>query len=742
MPSEADAAGDIAAVAARILTRAIDDIGGQPRLGQQQMASEVAATFVGDEHLLVQAGTGTGKSLGYLAPALALLASDPSQRVVVATATLALQAQLATKDIPAATDACEQVTGVRVASAVVKGRGNYACLYRVRAGVGESQGALLGGADLAASANASADAATALGAEVVMLREWAQDQADDDGVADRDDAPAHSPAAWAQVSVPVRECLGQTCPYVDDCFVEKSREVARGSQLIVTNHALLAIDALHGTAALPAFDALVVDEAHELVSRVTSAASHELSPQGVERVARRCLAWLTDQTGLDFLDAADALNEALDDAPVGRVDGARADDKGVVGAGSGGATDGPTAATAALVAAFAQVRDAARAAVSGLGAAEGDPERKQAAGAAREIFEVAERMAALKPDDVVWVSDRERFGRQVVQAPLDVASLMRDVVFDDRPVVLTSATLRIGGDFASVARSVGLVSRAGNSAKNPTPGIRADRVVVGLDSAAIAPSSALPARPQPPSSLSPNFRRGTLIDDWRGVDVGSPFDYPRQGILYIARHLGAPSRDGIGDAVLAEVAELVWAAGGRTLGLFAAQRSAEVAARYCRAEVPGVTILCQGDAQLSELTRRFMDSPQACLFGTLSLWQGVDLPGETCQLVIIDKIPFPRPDDPLMQARQQAVAQAGGNGFMAVAATHAGLLLAQGSGRLIRTPEDRGVVAVLDPRLMTARYGSFLRASMPDFWTTTDRETAIGALQRLRSADDTKLDAK
>ena len=643
-------------VAAAILARAVEAIGGQQRAGQLEMAAEVAATLGGGEHLLVQAGTGTGKSLGYLAPVLAALAADEESRVVVATATLALQAQLATKDIPTVVAACEQVTGRAIASAVVKGRSNYACLYRVRDGGVAAQGALIGGGELVASA----DAASALGAEVVALREWAEDEADAGGVADRDDAPSHSLPAWAQVSVPVRECLGASaCPYGNVCFVERSREIARRSQLIVTNHALLAINALHGGTALPQFDALVIDEAHELVSRITSAASHELSPQLVDRAARRSLPWLTDETGTALLDAADTLQDALDGAELARVEDPDSE----------------------VAAAFAAVRDASRAVVSGLGSAEDDNERRQAAGAAREVFEVAERMAALNENDVVWVSERDRFGRQAVQAPLDVAALMAALVFADTPSVLTSATLKIGGDFAAVARSVGLAD-----------------------------------------------------GDWRGVDVGSPFDYTRQGILYVARQLPPPSRDGIGPAALAEIAELVWAAGGRTLGLFASQRSAEVAARHCRAEIPDVKILCQGEAQLSELTRQFVDSPEVCLFGTLSLWQGVDLPGDTCELVIIDKIPFPRPDDPLMQARQRAVAQAGGNGFMAVAATQAGLLLAQGSGRLIRTPSDRGVVAVLDPRLATARYGSFLRASMPDFWTTTDREIAIAALRRLRGS--------
>ena len=274
---------------------------------------------------------------------------------------------------------------------------------------------------------------------------------------------------------------------------------------------------------------------------------------------------------------------------------------------------------------------------------------------------------------------------------------MREGIFAKRPAVLTSATLSIGGNFDAVAASVGLTE----------PYSRGSDEAAGDDDGE-------PERPR-----------------WRGLDVGSPFDYRRQGILYVAKSLPPPSREGIAPATLAEVAELVWAAGGRTLGLFASQRAAEAAATYCRRELPDQEILCQGDAQLGELTRTFVANPQTSLFGTLSLWQGVDVPGDTCELVIIDKIPFPRPDEPLMQARQRAVADRGGNGFMAVAATHAALLLAQGSGRLIRRLSDKGVVAVLDPRLITARYGSFLRASMPDFWMTTDRETAIGALRRL-----------
>ena len=176
------------------------------------------------------------------------------------------------------------------------------------------------------------------------------------------------------------------------------------------------------------------------------------------------------------------------------------------------------------------------------------------------------------------------------------------------------------------------------------------------------------------------------------------------------------------------------AAGGRTLGLFSSRRAAETATEALRERLPDVEVWCQGEAQLPELARRFVEDPRTCLFGTLSLWQGVDLPGETCQLVIIDRLPFPRPDDPLMSARQRAVERRGGNGFMSVAATHAALLLAQGSGRLIRRQSDRGVVAVLDPRLVTARYGSFLAASLPPMWRTTDPVVARDALRRLDAA--------
>ena len=284
-----------------VLATAVKAIGGSERPGQVEMADAIAECLESDHHLLVQAGTGTGKSLGYLAPALLWLVRHPGKRIVVATATLALQSQLANNDIPAAVAAVESVTGHRPQHAILKGRTNYVCLLRLRDGTAQDQEALIPAGDLIESIRSAPQSTpeSALGAEVLAIRAWAEEQARGGGLADRDDAPSHTERAWAQVSIPVRECLGaQRCPYGDECFVESSRDAARAADLVVTNHALLAINAMHGGTALPEHSAVIIDEAHELVSRVTGAASAELSPQIIERVARRALTFLEDEVAL------------------------------------------------------------------------------------------------------------------------------------------------------------------------------------------------------------------------------------------------------------------------------------------------------------------------------------------------------------------------------------------------------------------------------------------------------------
>jgi ATP-dependent DNA helicase DinG len=630
-----------------VLAAAVAAVGGEERSGQILMAESVAEAMESGQHLLVQAGTGTGKSLGYLVPAL--LHHD---RVVVATATLALQHQLVERDIPALVEAARDVLHEDATYAVLKGRSNYACLHRVREGVPDDQGALI---EIPESS---------IGAEVVALREWVEEEAEEGGSGERDHAPRHTDRVWRQVSVSHRECLGAArCPYGAECFAERARDKAAKSQLVVTNHSLLAIDAIEGIPMIPEYDVVVIDEAHELTARVTQAATDELSVPEVERTARRSQRHVDGTEADDLADAADALRAAIDAAEPGRLD--------VV----------PLELADALV----LVRDAARALVSAFPKDTGDDAGvTQAKGWAQELFKTAERMTAGSEYDVLWVAEREqrRGGNHLCIAPLEVAGPMREKLLAEKTAILTSATLKLGGDFSPVARSV------------------------GLDPAAEGGS-------------------------WRGLDVGSPFDYGTQAILYVAKHLPPPGRDGLQQAQLDEIVDLVDAADGRTLGLFSSRRAAEAAAEEVRERLPHLTTLAQGDAQLPELARQFVSDPHTCLFGTLSLWQGIDVPGETCQLVLIDRIPFPRPDDPLMSARQRAADKAGGNGFMAVAATHAALLLAQGSGRLIRTTTDKGVVAVLDPRLATARYGGFLRASLPPMWATSDPEVVRKALRRL-----------
>src|SRR5215211_6902240 len=483
----------------RALAAAIGRIGGDERSGKVRRADAIADSLRDGRHLLVQAGTGTGKSLGYLVPSLIWLTEHPGERIVVATATLALQSQLADKDIPVALDAVEQITGKRPVHAILKGRTNYACLLRVRDAAGPEQGTLLSAGDLAETIRSapSSTPESVLGAEVLALRDWVEEELSRGGIADRDAAPPHTERGWQQVSIPVRECLGaQRCPYGDACFVEKSRDAARAADLIVTNHALLAINAMHGSTALPTHRALIIDEAHELVARVTGAASAELSPQLVERIGRRVLPYVDDDVALELLESAEGLRQALDRSSLERVEDT---ESGV------------------LVACEA-VRNAARAGISALTSTDDkDFEKRQVAAAVKEVFDLAERMAEMRDHDVIWVADRERSGRELRVAPLSVSVLMRDHIFADRTAVLTSATLRLGGEFTTIATSVAVRT------DERTEAVQGD---IAADTAS-------------------NKRQS-----WRAIDVGSPFDYRRQGILYLARSLPPPGRDGLSKSYL------------------------------------------------------------------------------------------------------------------------------------------------------------------------------------------------
>jgi ATP-dependent DNA helicase DinG len=696
-----------------LLAVAVSGIGGAERPGQVTMASAVASAIETGEHLAVQAGTGTGKSLAYLVPAVRY-AMETESTVIVATATIALQRQLIDRDLPRLAEALKLALGREPQFAILKGRRNYLCLNRQRGGIAD---------DDSDSLFDPADTVSPLGRQVKRLHEWAEETS----TGDRDElVPGVPEAAWRQVSVSAQECIGaQRCPFGSDCFAEKAREAAGKAHIVVTNHALLAIDATSENGILPEHDVVIVDEAHDLVDRVTSAAAGELSQPAVDGAARRAGR---------LIDTAGRAHDTLD-APEAPDTGAAA---GGPGQSSTAVENLRKAATAlgldldttqegrldhlpdTLIATLFAVGEAAGACAEAVRAIakqlEADPAQQAAAkmalatlddvhATAGRILETFEEPITDRRD-VVWLDRPPEDSRRAATlriAPLEVGGLLRERLFGNRTVALTSATLVLGGSFTPLAIQWGLPAKLAG-----------------------------PAKPSAADSDDAADDSGEELQ-WTGLDVGSPFDHPRSGILYVAKHLPTPGRDGLQEAYLTEIAELIDAAGGRTLGLFSSMRAAVQAADQLRDKI-GYPLLCQGDDVTAQLVKQFAAEERACLFGTLTLWQGVDVPGNSLTLVIIDRIPFPRPDDPLSSARQRAVAAHGGNGFMTVAASQAALLLAQGAGRLLRTMSDRGVVAVLDPRLVTARYGDFLRKSLPPFWTTTDPALVRAALERLDSA--------
>ena len=635
----------------------VESMGGEVRSGQDDMAVLVGETIGGAGHSLIQAGTGTGKSLGYLVPSVLHATAVGGGPVVVATATLALQRQLMTRDLPLVAEALAPIVGRPITYAVLKGRNNYVCLQKLHGFVPEDEDQGLFDTDRGV-----------LGEQAVAVRAWAESTA----TGDRDEYPGElDPRVWRTFSVGRRECIGESrCSFGEQCFTVLRRLEAQEADIVVTNHALLAIDAVEEVSVLPEHDAVIVDEAHELVDRITSASAAELHAGMFDRALSRSRN-LVDESTLDRLEAAaEAVALGLEQLALDIVPGQRIE-----------------ALPREVILALTLARDATHSSMALVGADAGaSPEdlaaRAMARGALEEIHDVVGTFLSAGRLDVVWLEVGERRSAVLRLAPLSVAAMLEKSLFADGPVVLTSATLTVNGGFDALVDAVGV----------------------------------------PRSRVT-------------SIDVGSPFDYAKQGILYVAKDIPPPDRDGVAMEALDELADLIIAAGGRTLALFSSWRGVERAAEYLRVRLEARTdlpILVQrrGDS-VAPLVERFAANPRSSLLGTVSLWQGVDVPGESCVCVVIDRIPFPRPDDPLMSARSQVVDEAGGSGFASVYVPKAGLLLAQGSGRLIRSMTDRGVVAVLDSRLATARYSSALRKSMPPLWFTTDREIVLGSLRRL-----------
>ena len=644
-----------------LLDEAVAATGGQNRAGQRTMAAHVAQALELQRHLLVQAGTGTGKSLGYLVPALARM-GESDQPIVVATATLALQAQIVNRDIPRLLQALEPRPEAQAQVALLKGRNNYLCLHKLEGGYPEDEPDAL--FDMPSSTSR-------VGEEVVRLREWA----DRTETGDRDELkPGVSDRAWAQVSVSAAECLGRRCPLVEECFSEMARGRAAEADIVITNHALLAINAFEGMKVLPEHETVIIDEAHELVDRVTGAVSGSLTVAMVRRAARSVKKHSKAESGALEM-AAGTLETAFEGLAEGLLKG----------------LDGR------LLTAISAVNDAARTALSDTkpDGQDVDAGLQMARSRVSEVHDMSSRiLEASAEQDVLWISRQGGWenGRYVAAsdtdpatlniAPLSVGLQLRDGLFADRTVILTSATLTVGDSFDVAAAALGL--------------------------------------------------QGEGAPRWTSIDVGSPFDYRKQGIMYVAGDLKPPGF-GVHEGQLERLRELCEASEGGALGLFSSKRAAERAAEYMR-EHSDLNILLQGESSLKALVEEFSEDVDSCLFGTMSLWQGVDVPGDSCRLVVMDRIPFPRPDDPIAQARTEAVNRHRGNGFMAVSAHHAAIRMAQGAGRLIRSVSDRGVVAVLDSRVATKRYGGFLMKAMPPMWSTQNKAAVTGALARLSAS--------
>ena len=650
------------------LSVAVAAIGGSERAGQVEMAEAVANALSDRHHLMVQAGTGTGKSLAYLVPALV-----HGKRVLVATATLALQRQLVERDLPKIVPALEKLLGREITYGIYKGVGNYLCLQKMNAEDGDPDGEVL----LEVSS---------LGKDAQRLHAWAKTP----GVSgDRDDAPDVDRRVWMANSLSGRECVGaDVCAYGSQCFAANAKAKAQLADIVVTNHTLLAIEIVDSHPILPERDAIILDEAHEFMDRTTQAVTEELTTARVQRAAAMARKLMPGKLSAALTTAADS----FDDAMTGYGERVRFETSL-----QGRLSEIP----AELEAPIRKVREAAAAIVQSITADEeiidsdALAERARVKGAVNEVKTTADKVLKMGDSHVLWY---EPTFSTLHLAPLSVSHVLQENLLTKTPVIATSATLTVGKGFDAMAKTIGFD--------------------VGDDAAE-------------------EFEAGEIDPaNVQMLDVGSPFDFAQQGVLYLPKHLPEPNRDGTSPQVLEELGELIDAAGGRTLALFSSWRGVEAADIHLRkvlAELP-IKIITQkrGDA-VGPLVERFANDKTSVLLGTMSLWQGVDVPGSACILVCIDRIPFPRPDDPVMSARAAQADASGGSGFMQVSLPRAALLLAQGTGRLIRSIDDRGVVAILDSRIMTKRYGATLLNSMPPLWRTSDKAIVRQSLERLAS---------
>ncbi len=607
--------------------------GGEAREGQERMVAAVEAAINDHHHLAVQAGTGTGKSLGYLIPAIC-----SGRRTVVATATKALQDQLVDKDLPFLAEHLDRP----FTYAALKGRSNYLCLQRAKEALQSGQGTL----------PVDPDAERAPRHEIVTLVEWATHDTTSGDRAELTFEPTDR--AWAAVSTSARECPGAArCPVGEACFAERARTAAAAADVIVVNLHLYGVHLASGQVVLPDHDVVIIDEAHQLEEIISATSGIDLGPGSFVNLSRTTRSLIVDDRLAGDLEAtASQLGDALDGLRDQRLRHPDPALEAALGAGRG-RIDAVLAAVRSIVSDDADV----------------GARKQRVLRAATTLAEELMVLADVPPTSVAWVEGTARAPRLRV-APIDVRGPLAPL-WEMPSVVLTSATL-----------PAALPERLGFPPEAPT------------------------------------------------LDVGSPFDFEHHALLYCAAHLPDPRSGTTFDAAVHDELEaLIDAAGGRTLALFTSWRAMTAAVEALRDRIHH-PILEQGSLPKPALLRAFAVDEAACLFATMGFWQGIDVAGPTLSLVTIDRLPFPRPDEPLLQARREL---ARANAFTTVDLPRVQVLLAQGAGRLIRTATDRGVVAVLDPRLASATYRWAVVQALPPMRRTKNRAEVEAFLRSLRN---------
>ncbi|WP_266171489.1 ATP-dependent DNA helicase [Dyella subtropica] len=612
-----------------------------PRDAQQTMARAVQHAIVERETLIAEAGTGTGKTYAYLVPALL-----SGERVIVSTGTKALQDQLFFRDLPKV----RSVLGARLKTALLKGRANYLCLYRLDQTVREG---------------ASFDRAQA--SQLAAIRAWSARTRHGDRM-ELAEVPEESPM-WLRVTSTPENCLGVECPFYDDCHVVKARREAQEADLVVVNHHLLFADlALKQEGfgeILPGAQAFILDEAHQIPELAGQFFSQSISARQLTELAQDALGecnGITGAIGL-VLEPVEALQEAIRKL---RLAMDALPERG---------SFHQLEASAAIREALHDLREVLAALTDVLAS---QAERSRGfANAHERAAHFCERLDRIveqaDEQDVRWYETFPR-GFALHATPLDLAAPLRALRERTQAAwIHTSATLSVAGNFGHFARQLGL-------------------------------------------------------DDPQTLGLESPFDYAHQALCYLPPALPDPAARDYTERVIDAVMPVLQASNGRAFLLFTSHRALRRAAELLQQRVPW-PLFVQGTAPRHRLLEEFRASGHGVLLGAASFWEGVDVAGEALSVVVIDKLPFAAPDDPVLQARLEALEQAGINPFMGWQVPSAVIALKQGAGRLIRDVHDRGVLMLCDPRLTSKGYGKLFLASLPPMPRTrelTDVQTFFG----------------